>query len=69
MGRLGKSSLAARTLSRLQDRMVPAVLFKHYDALSLVEVLETALGRRAEVLLAPLPPGDVVRTFADIVNW
>jgi UDP-glucuronate 4-epimerase len=31
-----------------------------------VEVLETALGRRAEVLLAPLPPGDVVRTFADI---
>ena len=31
-----------------------------------VEVLETALGRSAEVRLAPLPPGDVVRTFADI---
>jgi UDP-glucuronate 4-epimerase len=29
-------------------------------------VLEQALGRRAEVKLAPLPPGDVVRTCADI---
>jgi CHAT domain-containing protein len=43
MGRLGKSSLAARIVSRCQDRMTPAVLFKHYDALALVEVLETAL--------------------------
>src|SRR5918996_1694588 len=29
-------------------------------------LLEEALGRRAEVQLAPLPPGDVVRTCADI---
>jgi UDP-glucuronate 4-epimerase len=29
-------------------------------------LLEEALGRRAEVRLAPLPPGDVVRTCADI---
>jgi UDP-glucuronate 4-epimerase len=29
-------------------------------------LLEDALGRRAEVRLAPLPPGDVVRTCADI---
>jgi UDP-glucuronate 4-epimerase len=31
-----------------------------------LEVLEEALGRKAEVKLAPLPPGDVVRTCADI---
>ncbi len=31
-----------------------------------VAVLERALGRRAEIRLAPLPPGDVVRTCADI---
>jgi UDP-glucuronate 4-epimerase len=31
-----------------------------------VAVLEQALGRRAEIRLAPLPPGDVVRTCADI---
>jgi UDP-glucuronate 4-epimerase len=31
-----------------------------------VRVLEEALGRKAEVELAPLPPGDVVRTCADI---
>ena len=31
-----------------------------------VRVLEQALGRRAEIRLAPLPPGDVVRTAADI---
>jgi UDP-glucuronate 4-epimerase len=31
-----------------------------------VEVLEAALGRKAEIELAPLPPGDVVRTCADI---
>jgi UDP-glucuronate 4-epimerase len=31
-----------------------------------VGVLERALGRRAEIRLAPLPPGDVVRTSADI---
>jgi UDP-glucuronate 4-epimerase len=31
-----------------------------------VGVLEEALGRKAEVHLAPLPPGDVVRTCADI---
>ena len=42
-GRRGKSSLAARIVSRCQDRMVPAVLFGHYDARSLVEVLESAL--------------------------
>jgi UDP-glucuronate 4-epimerase len=29
-------------------------------------VLEEALGMTAEIRLAPLPPGDVVRTFADI---
>ena len=31
-----------------------------------VAVLEEALGRRAEIELAPLPPGDVVATCADI---
>jgi UDP-glucuronate 4-epimerase len=31
-----------------------------------VQVLEDALGLRAEIELAPLPPGDVVRTYADI---
>jgi len=31
-----------------------------------VEVLEQALGLKATIELAPLPPGDVVRTFADI---
>ena len=31
-----------------------------------VAVLEQALGRQAEIELAPLPPGDVVRTCADI---
>jgi UDP-glucuronate 4-epimerase len=31
-----------------------------------VEILEKSLGRKAEVNLAPLPPGDVVRTCADI---
>jgi UDP-glucuronate 4-epimerase len=31
-----------------------------------VAVLEKALGMRAEIELAPLPPGDVVRTCADI---
>jgi UDP-glucuronate 4-epimerase len=31
-----------------------------------LEILEDALGRKAEVKLAPLPPGDVVRTFANI---
>ena len=31
-----------------------------------VAVLEEALGMRAEIRLAPLPPGDVVRTCADI---
>jgi UDP-glucuronate 4-epimerase len=31
-----------------------------------VAVLEAALGKRAEIELAPLPPGDVIRTSADI---
>jgi UDP-glucuronate 4-epimerase len=31
-----------------------------------VAVLEEALGIRAEIQLAPLPPGDVIRTYADI---
>jgi UDP-glucuronate 4-epimerase len=31
-----------------------------------VSILEQALGRKAEIELAPLPPGDVVRTCADI---
>ena len=31
-----------------------------------VAVLEQALGRAAQIELAPLPPGDVVRTCADI---
>jgi UDP-glucuronate 4-epimerase len=31
-----------------------------------VEVLEEALGRKAEIRLADLPPGDVVATFAEI---
>ncbi|MGH3678127.1 MAG: NAD-dependent epimerase/dehydratase family protein, partial [Mycobacterium sp.] len=31
-----------------------------------VEILEQALGRKAEIRLAPMPPGDVLATFADI---
>ena len=31
-----------------------------------VRVLEEALGREAEIRFAPLPPGDVLRTFADL---
>jgi UDP-glucuronate 4-epimerase len=31
-----------------------------------VEILEEALGRKAEIRYAPLPPGDVLRTYADI---
>jgi UDP-glucuronate 4-epimerase len=31
-----------------------------------VEILEQALGQKAWIELAPLPPGDVVRTYADI---
>jgi UDP-glucuronate 4-epimerase len=31
-----------------------------------VEILEVALGRKAEIRLADLPPGDVVATFAEI---
>jgi UDP-glucuronate 4-epimerase len=31
-----------------------------------VEILEEALGRKAEIRLADLPPGDVVATFAEI---
>jgi UDP-glucuronate 4-epimerase len=31
-----------------------------------VGILEDTLGRQAEIRLAPLPPGDVVRTCADI---
>jgi UDP-glucuronate 4-epimerase len=31
-----------------------------------VALIEAAVGRTAEIELAPLPPGDVVRTFADI---
>ncbi|HEX6143051.1 MAG TPA: NAD-dependent epimerase/dehydratase family protein [Geminicoccaceae bacterium] len=31
-----------------------------------VGIIEEALGRRAEIRHAPLPPGDVLRTYADI---
>jgi UDP-glucuronate 4-epimerase len=31
-----------------------------------VQILEDALGIKAQIELAPLPPGDVVRTCADI---
>ncbi len=43
MGRLGKSSLAARLANRLREDMALAVVFKSYDALSVVEALERAL--------------------------
>jgi len=33
---------------------------------SLIEAIETAAGRKAEVELLPMQPGDVPRTFADI---
>ena len=33
---------------------------------SLIAAIETALGRKAEVQLLPMQPGDVPRTFADI---
>jgi tetratricopeptide (TPR) repeat protein len=43
MGQLGKSSLAARLASRLQDRMAIAVVFGRYGALGVIEALEQAL--------------------------
>jgi tetratricopeptide (TPR) repeat protein len=42
MGRLGKSSLAARIIDRRPD-LTPAVVFGAYDALSVVDVLARAL--------------------------
>ncbi|HME23578.1 MAG TPA: CHAT domain-containing protein [Acetobacteraceae bacterium] len=42
MGRLGKSSLAARVIDRRPD-LTPAVVFGAYDALSVVDVLARAL--------------------------
>ncbi len=42
MGRLGKSSLAARISNRLPDFAL-AVVFKHYDARSILEALQEAL--------------------------
>jgi len=34
--------------------------------LRLIELLEEALGRKAEKIMLPIQPGDVPRTFADI---
>lgn len=34
--------------------------------LDMIEVLETAIGRKAEPILLPMQPGDVAETFADI---
>ena len=45
MGRLGKSSLAARIIDRRPD-LTPAVVFGAYDALSVVDVLARAGGPR-----------------------
>ncbi|MPY67618.1 NAD-dependent epimerase [Deinococcus sp. SDU3-2] len=36
------------------------------ELLHLIRVLEAALGRRAELRLLPLQPGDVLATFADV---
>lgn len=36
------------------------------ELLQLIRVLEQALGRRAELRLLPLQPGDVLATFADV---
>jgi tetratricopeptide (TPR) repeat protein len=58
MGRLGKSSLAARIANRRSD-MALAVVFEHYDALSVAEALEVALRDYppARDLLAERKPG------------
>jgi CHAT domain/AAA ATPase domain len=42
MGRLGKSSLAARIANRLEHRLRRAVLFEQYDAGTLIEELRAA---------------------------
>ena len=42
MGRLGKSSLAARIIDRRPD-LTPAVVFGAYDALSVLDALARAL--------------------------
>lgn len=34
--------------------------------MQMIETLETALGRRAEMVMKPMQPGDVTTTFADI---
>ena len=48
MGRLGKSSLAARIANRLGDEYALAVVYEHYDALSVFEALyEAAKGHKA----------------------
>ena len=57
MGRLGKSSLAARIIDRRPD-LTPAVVFGAYDALSVVDVLARALEEHppARDLLAERKP-------------
>jgi tetratricopeptide (TPR) repeat protein len=44
MGRVGKSSLAARLVQRIAGELLPVVLFRAYDAESLLRRLEAALG-------------------------
>ncbi|MGH8931766.1 MAG: CHAT domain-containing protein [Egibacteraceae bacterium] len=60
MGRLGKSSLAARIANRRKD-LALAVVFEHYGALSVLEALTTAL-RSYPAAREVLAPGtDLVR--------
>ena len=42
------------------------MLFRSVELLHFIEVLENALGKKAEKKLMPLQPGDVPATYADI---
>jgi UDP-glucuronate 4-epimerase len=63
--------LAALDRPPAEDNQAPHRVYNlgNHQAVELrrfVAVLEEAFGRRAEIEFAPLPPGDVVRTCADI---
>lgn len=36
------------------------------ELLRFIEIIETALGKKAEVIMKPMQPGDVVATYADV---
>ena len=62
LGRLGKSSLAARIANRVEHRLRRAVLYKQYDAGTLIEELRAASPLAAAWLADnPVDPADPVR--------